>query len=305
MRRNYSRNVLLRLLVLATLAVALLLWKRGFLTELYLANQLTAAGTAINGGIVVLFLIGLARLTQILLRYNREEQALERFVVNLTTRRKDPVEDISERSLIARRYRIMEVLNQANSPIAHESLASSLVASESTRASLPRFISNILILTGVFGTVIALSIALLGASSLLESVVSAGGMNMVIHGMSTALSTTITAIFCYFFFGYFYLKMTDVQTNLVSGIEQVTTIHLVGRFQVEKDSVLYEFSGLIRSMQELINQMSESHGSLEQVERRLLGLLEIYHDDFKSVSGGITDIKALLQQGFRLPPDLS
>ena len=81
---------------------------------------------------------------------------------------------------------------------------------------------------------------------MLENAVSATGMGMVIHGMSTALSTTITAIVCYVFFGYMFQRLTDAQTNLISGVEQVTTAFLMPKFQVQTDNVLYEFTGLIR-----------------------------------------------------------
>jgi hypothetical protein len=224
-----------------------------------------------------------------------------RFVANLEKQPDDPISGISEHTLIARRFRTMERLHRANTPINQSALAATLVASESTRNSFPKFINNILILTGVFGTIVSLSIALLGASDLLESSVAVSGMGMVVHGMSTALSTTITAIVCYLYFGYFYMKLTDVQTNLVSGIEQVTTSHLVPRFQVQTDSVLYEFTGLIRSLQVLVKQMEQSQRIFEQVEKRLVGTLDSYRERIQGVGDDLSSIKSLLKHGFRLP----
>jgi len=128
-------------------------------------------------------------------------------------------------------------------------------------------------------------------------------MGMVVHGMSTALSTTITAIVCYVYFGYFYLKLTDVQTNLISGIEQVTLTHLVPRFQIQTDSVLYEFTGLIRSLQGLVKQMEKSQKALELVEVRLASTLDLYRDGIQGVSDDLGSIKTLLKHGFRLPEE--
>jgi hypothetical protein len=303
LRRHFSRNILMRMIVLAVLAAGLLAWKIDFINEVYFRDQLTATGWLINGAIVALFLLGILKVIATLLVYSREESAVIRFAANMDKRPNDPLKGVSERTLIARRFRTMERLHRSNTPINQGALASTLVAAESTRNSFPKFINNILILTGVFGTIVALSIALLGASDLLESNVDVGGMGMVIHGMSTALSTTITAIVCYVFFGYFYLKLTDVQTNLVTAIEQVSTTHLVPRFQVQTDSVLYEFTGLIRSLQGLVNQMEQSQHTFEQVEKRLVNTLDTYRDRIQGVSDDLGSIKVLLKHGFRLPED--
>ncbi len=301
LRRRFSLNILLRMILLALLGAGLVVWKMDFIIDVYFRNQLTATGYLINGAIAVLFLVGLLKMIATFLIYSRQEAAVVRFVGNLDKQPDDPLNGVSEHSLIARRFRTMERLHRSNTPINQSALAATLVASESTRNSFPKFINNILILSGVFGTIVSLSIALLGASDLLESSGAVSGMGMVVHGMSTALSTTITAIVCYVYFGYFYMKLTDVQTNLVSGIEQVTTSYLVPRFQVQTDSVLYEFTGLIRSLQVLVKQMEQSQRIFEQVEKRLAGTLDSYHERIQGVGDDLGSIKVLLKHGFRLP----
>lgn len=298
--RHLSRNTLIRMLFLALALVGLLAWKYDFLIEVYFRNQLTATGWIINGAILALFALGQLRIVTSLLGYGREERAIEQFMANLK-RQITPLNGVPAGSLIAHRYRTMEILHKSNTPINHSALSSTLVAAESTRNSLPKFINNILILSGVFGTIVSLSIALIGASDLLASAINVDGMGQVVHGMSTALSTTITAIVCYLFFGYFYLKLTDVQTNLVSAVEQVTATHLMPRFQVQTDSVLYEFTGLIRSLQSLVSQMETSQNTFSEVEASILQSLNDYQQRLQGMDRDLGDLKQLLRQGFRLP----
>jgi hypothetical protein len=137
----------------------------------------------------------------------------------------------------------------------------------------------------------------------LENAISATGMGMVIHGMSTALSTTITAIICYVFFGYIYQRLTDAQTNLISGIEQVTTTYLMPRFQIQTDSVLYEFTGLIRSLQGLVDQLQKSQLGFEATQDQLADTLDIYRDKAHGLDEHLDTIKQHLRLGFRLRDD--
>ncbi len=301
LRRNFSLNILLRMVILASVAAGILVWKWDFINQVYFRDQLTPTGLIINGAILVLFSLGIIRMIGIFLSYAFEESALTKFVRNLEQQPDAPAQGVARKSLIARRYGTMHRLFEANCPINHSALASTLVASESTRNSLPKFINNVLILTGVFGTIVSLSIALIGASDLLTSAISTGSMGLVVHGMSTALSTTITAIVCYLYFGYFYLKLHDVQTNLISGIEQVTATYLIPKFQVHTDSVLHEFSGLLRSLQRLVSQMELSQETFEALESRILDTLDGYQRTIPHLSMEMDDIKRVLKRGFRLP----
>lgn len=303
-RRHYSRNSLLRMILLAAIGAGLVFWKWDLVNEVYFKEQLTMLGLVINGAIVALFMTGMLRMVLSFLGYIREEAALVKFLRNLDRGGdSDPLKGVSNRSLIAQRYQTMVRLHEARTPVNQNALASALVASESTRSSMARFINNTLILTGVFGTIVSLSMALIGASDVLENAVSATGMGMVIHGMSTALSTTITAIVCYLYFGYFYLRVSDAQTNLVSGIEQVTTVHLMPKFQVQTDSVLYEFTGLIRSLQGLVAEMQNAQWGMQTTQEKIIQTLEHYQGRSDALEEHMDTVIHHLRIGFRLRDD--
>lgn len=315
LRHNFSRNVILRMLLVAAAGAALLVWQMDFILETYIRNQLTATGLIINGIILGLFALGLLRIIGGLISYDREEKALRRFMRNLKDN-VDPLTGIKDNKIIVHRYRTLDRLHRSNTPINHSALATTLVANESTRNSFPKFINNILILCGVFGTIVSLSIALSGATDLLASAANVSGMGVVVHGMSTALSTTITAIVCYLYFGYFYMKLTDAQTNLVSAVEEITATHLLPIFQVQTESILFEFSGLIRSLQGLINQMETSQKSYQSLAMEMRdsqstfgeleahigsALKELYDTRVHPITEEMIEIKHLLKSGFRLP----
>jgi hypothetical protein len=302
-KTNYSRNVLFQFLMLSILLGFLLLINNEFLFNFYLKNQATNTGYIVNGSILALFLLGISRIISLLLRYSREENALSRFLRNVENEELLPTERINKKSLIYNRYISVLEISKHNVAVNHSALASTLVATESTRLSLPRFISNILILTGVFGTIISLSIALLGASDIIDSADGISGMSIVIHGMSTALSTTATAIVCYLFFGYFYMKLCDVQTELLSGIEQATTLFIMPRFTYQTDSMLHEVGNLVKALHEAARTMTKTQVDFAEAGRNLNELTSTYTSRLTQLSDDIDEIKTLLRHGFRLSPD--
>jgi hypothetical protein len=300
-KANYSRRVLLQLVILSAIIGLLMLINLEFITNIYFKNQATNTGFIVNGSILILFALGLFRIVTLLLRYTIEERALKKFLANVERDEVRPTDNISEKSLIHRRYSSVLEISKHNVAVNHSALASALMATESTHLSLPKFISNILILTGVFGTIISLSISLLGASNIIDSANSISGMSTVIHGMSTALSTTTTAIVCYLFFGYFYLKLTDVQTQILSGIEQATTLYIMPRFTYQTDSMLHEVGNLVKALHEAANAMATTQIDFAEAGRNLNKLTATYEERLSQLSGDIDSIKSLLQQGFRLP----
>ncbi len=299
-KANYSRSVLFQFLLLSILVGFLLLINHEFLINFYFKNQVTNTGYIVNGSILGLFLLGIFRIIALLLRYSREENALSRFIHNVESEEALPTENINKKTLIYHRYASVLEISKHNVAVNHSALASTLVATESTRLGLPRFISNILILTGVFGTIISLSIALLGASDIIDSADGISGMSIVIHGMSTALSTTATAIVCYLFFGYFYMKLTDVQTELLSGIEQATTLYIMPRFTYQTDSMLHEVGSLVKALREAANVMASTQAAFTEAGRNLSTLTGDNAQSLLRLSADIEEIKSLLRDGFRL-----
>jgi len=297
-----SRKVLLRLIVALLILAAILALNLDFLKGLYFSDQLTVVGWIINGAIVLLFLTGLAKTAWLLLHYAREEAALRKLVAHIEDGYVDVLKGVSSSSSIAQRYQLLVRLNEQNAAVNHAALASTLLARESTRLSFPRFVNGILILMGVLGTIISLSIALLGASHLLDVNQGIGGdMGLVIHGMSTAMSTTITAIVSFLFYGYFYLKLTDVQTHFLGNLEQATTLYLMPKFSGSEESMLADIRGLVSSLHEVSRQMEHAQTHYTEAGSQLRDIVARLGADMSAMSQDVDEIKSILRDGFRLP----
>ena len=299
-KQNFSARMLLRMIVLSLVVLVGILANIDFFKDLYFSHQLTSAGLATNGGILLLFSLGLVKVVLSLLRYMREESALAKFVAALG-REKNPLKGISPRSLVAQRYAVIVAMSEKNARINQSALAATLAADESTRTSFAKYVSNILILTGVFGTCVSLSIALAGVTDLLDSAQGSGNMGLVMHGMSTALSTTITAIVSYLFFGYFYLKLNDAQVHVLSSVEEVTTLYLLPTYARDKDSLLHEVAGLVHGLRQAAEAMRATQQDYAAAGNRLHEVLTTLDLRVNSVTDDVGTIKKLLRDGFRLP----
>jgi len=299
-KQNFSARMLLRMIVLSLVVLVGILANIDFFKDLYFSHQLTSAGLITNGGILLLFSLGLAKIVLSLLRYMREESALAKFVAALG-REKNPLKGISPRSLVAQRYAVIVAMSEKNARINQSALAATLAADESTRTSFAKYVSNILILTGVFGTCVSLSIALAGVTDLLDSAQGSGNMGLVMHGMSTALSTTITAIVSYLFFGYFYLKLNDAQVHVLSSVEEVTTLYLLPTYARDKDSLLHEVAGLVHGLRQAAEAMRATQQDYAAAGNRLHEVLTTLDLRVNSVTDDVGTIKKLLRDGFRLP----
>jgi len=300
MNISNSRIVIVRMILAVAAALILVAWKLDFFATVYLKGSLPTLGLVSNGAIFLIFALGVGRMVQILLRYMHEETALRQFHANLRAGGGDPTQGLDEDSLIAARYRAVRDLGRRGASIGHGALAATLVAEKSTEVAFPKFVHNILILTGVLGTIVSLSIALLGASNMLAATEETG-MATIIQAMSTALSTTMTAILCYLFFGYFYMKLTDVQTRLLAAIEHVTATVLVPQFQPAAEGLPRIIGQLMEASRALVERLVDSHKKYAEQVERLTRVVESLGAQSEAHREGMEDIRKLLREGFRLP----
>lgn len=297
-----SLKIIIQFGVVITAAILLVALNLDLIYPFYFENQLTNTGVVINSAILSLLVIGLGNVFYHLLRYRREENAIAGFVNNVESIRPDLMEGLPANSMVVRRQLTMQSIQRANGEINHGALAAMLNADEATHFGLIRFINNILILTGVFGTIVSLSIALLGASDLIDSAsASLGGMGLVIHGMSTALSTTITAIVSYVIFGYFYTRLNDVQMHCLSGIEQLTSIYLLPRYVKSSDDIVHRMGDLIKSVIHASNKLKQTQDTYQNAAMTLQQTIDTNQQQIDQLVDEIHGIKQILREGFRLP----
>lgn len=303
---SQSSRILIQFGVLTTAAVVLLAFNFDLIYPFYAEDQLTNTGIIINSAIVALFLLGVSSICYHLLRYRKEERAIAAFLGNVEVQKADLLEGLPADSMLARRHLTMRTIQGANGEVNHSALAAMLNADEASRFGLVRFINNILILTGVFGTIVSLSIALLGASDLIDSAdASLGGMGLVIHGMSTALSTTITAIVSYALFGYFYTRLADVQTHCLSGIEHLTSVYLLPRYVRASDDIVHKLSDLIKAVILAADRLKQTQDIYHDAAITLQQTIAANQQHADRFEQELEDVKHILREGFRLPLDQS
>ncbi len=291
---------LLQILAVLSLLIALVFFYRGQVTAFFQTTQAGPLGLALNGAILLIFLLGLVRMIFIFLAYSREQEVLQRFVKRAGEKAVNPANTLPDSALVVRRYQAVQTIALQLAPVNQGALAATLVAGQQAQFTLVRFVNSILILSGVLGTVISLAVALMGAAGLMNSPDNMKNMWDIIGGMSNSLSTTVTAIVCYVFFAYFYLRLQDARTQLLANIEDVTSLYILPRFKYVENTLLGDVAQLSADLQQA------AEGILRVQDRFLLAgdRLQLAVNDLQTVisqSGdNIRDIRAAVREGFRL-----
>lgn len=301
------------LLLVAAAVAAVMIWRWQITRDVLLADW---KSVALNGVIVVVFLLGVVQLYRGFRRYAQEERRLAEFV-DLRSRGRAVAEilgDDPEQSLLAGRFHTIKALFDRGVPVDHGTIASIAIAAESLHQSFPRFVNNVLILTGVFGTVSSLIFALIGASSVLRTTLPDEGMGLMLMGMNTALTTTATAIVCYFLFTYFYQKLTDVQTHVMGQVEHAVLLHLIPEFSFEPQAVDHQTKLMVREVGQLVDEIrggvATARQSLLELEAKqsektaqwatALRGQQDQQQRLDAVVGELKELRQILVEGFRL-----
>jgi len=301
-RRSSAKSTLLQIVVFLILMAAIIFWQKDAIAYLYTSGEISKTGMIINGIIVLLFLLGMFRIIVTLFRYINEHQILLKLVSYLKENAQNPASRLPEDSLAVQRYNAVKWVAQQGAPVNQAAMAASLNAAENSYLTIIRFVHSTLILAGVFGTVVSLSMALIGAAGLLNSPEGVKQMGTIVSSMSSALSSTVTAIVCFFIFAYFYLRLNDARIQLLTYIEDVTSLYLLPR-------VTQTETGMIHQVATLTTALKEAADKLIIVERAFIGAgerLQQAVDDLNTKTSSdimdknLAEIKELIRKGFHL-----
>ncbi|MBF0275284.1 MAG: hypothetical protein HQK84_08650 [Nitrospinae bacterium] len=294
-KMNLSKKILLQMAVAFFVIVLIFAWKAKLLADFYGHGEITQLSIFLNGGILIIFIAGIVKLSLALQHYSFEEEELKKFFLEVERNNNNAILAVATKSLLFVRYSRMKKLYDSGAPINHGALASIMIARESLYLSFPKFVHNILILTGVFGTIVSLILALVGAGTILKTSVAGEGMWMIISGMNTALTTTATAIISYFFFTYFYHKLTDLQTFIFSQIEDAVVTNLNQKFPYEQQDVNYKQLHMIEQVTGAVEKMSAQYGDMVSA----LTAMQEHQKEFSQKLDGISELKSISEQNLQ------
>jgi len=268
-----SRRILLHMRIVFALAIvalaAVLALKFGAVLDWALGDF---RPILLNGIILLLFLLGTLQIFRAVRHYEAQEIRIGDYI----RRRREGEENASilagtpEANLLATRYHTLRELFAKGCPVDQGAVSAIMMAEESLHQSFPRFVNNVLILTGVFGTVSSLILALVGAGDVLQTSATDTGMSLLLLGMNTALTTTATAIVCYFFFTFFFHRLTDLQTWVFSQVEHACLLYMLPEFTTEKEAVNHQTKLLLEEVRGMVGEVREGLGHVDETLRRSL-----------------------------------
>ncbi len=299
--QNKITFLLLQTLVVSVLVVALVAWQHKIIAEVYWGPLATEIGIVVNSVILVLFFLALVRMLYLLLFYRRENRAINQFDEQMDFGLTDAGVENIESSLVVRRYRTLQQGRLELEQPQQSALLGILWSQESARLSLVRLIQNVMILLGVFGTVVSLSLALIGASELFTSAQNTSGITSVVRGMATALSTTMTAIAAFLVLAFILSRVTNAQAYVCQRIESLTLRRMMPLVARATGSLSQNLLYSLKGLQEVVQDLKTTHEELQKQTEYLAQQHEARGQHEQMLIEQLRQSNRLLRQGFRLP----
>ena len=282
------------------LFASLLYWQRAVLAEVYWGPLATQLGMVVNGVIGGLFLVALARIFYLLFAYTREGRAITLFEEQVDFGLTEAgIESLSE-SLIAQRYRILQQGRLELDRPQQAALSAILLNQEMMRLGLIRLIQSLLILLGVFGTVASLSLALVGASDLLSFPQNGDGIALVVHGMATALSTTMTAIAAYLVLTLVFSRLVASQSSVCQQVELLTLRRLLPLVSRGGEDLAQTLTLRLKDLNAAAIALAEVQDSLAPHLDAMRQERHVQNEHSKKLMEALQSVDQTLRKGFRL-----
>jgi len=297
-KKNSAKSTLIQIVIFLITIAVLILINKNVIANLYTSGEISKTGMIINAIIVGLFLLGMLRIVMVLFRYISEHQVLLKLVQLLKENASNPASRIDENSMAAQRYKAVLWVSKQGAPVNHAAMAASTNASENSRLTVIRFVHSTLILAGVFGTVVSLSMALIGAAGLLNSPEGVKEMGTIISSMSSALSSTVTAIVCFFIFAYFYLRLNDARIQVLSNLEDMTSLYLLPRITHTEDAMIGQVTELTKALNSAADKLLVVEQTFITAGDRLQHAVNDLQGQVSNSS--LEEIKDLIRKGFHL-----
>lgn len=297
-RKSSAKGTVFQIVLFLIAVAGLILYFKESIAKFYLESGISTTGLVINSIIIALFVIGMIRILMTLFRYIGEHHAVVKMVSFLKDNVSNPSTKLPADSMIVRRYKAVQWVAKQGGAVNQAALASSCNAAENTRLTVIRFVHSTLILAGVFGTVVSLSMALIGAAGLLGSPEGVKEMGAIIGGMSSALSSTITAITCFFVFAYFYLRLNDSRIQLLTNIEDVTSLYMLPKVSQTETSMVHQVTELTKSLNEAADRLVHVEHTFMNAGLTLQNAVNDLQGQISNSS--MIEIKDLIRKGFHL-----
>ena len=298
LKRNSAKSTLIQIVIFLLVVAALAWMNKGVIESLYKSGEISKTGMIINAIIIALFFLGMLRIVMVLVRYINEHQISVKLVEYLKENAANPIARLPEKSLAVQRFKAIKWISHQGSQVNHAAMAASCGAAENSRLTLIRFVHSTLILAGVFGTVVSLSMALVGAAGLLNSPEGVKEMGTIISSMSSALSSTVTAIVCFFIFAYFYLRLNDARIQMLSNIEDITSLYLLPKVTHTEEGMVHRVAELTTALNKAADRLLVVEETFIKAGDRLQHAVNDLHGQVSS--NGLEDIKELIRKGFHL-----